>query len=355
MTDIIDISKHQGDMNFKTAKKAGVKAVMMRASYGTSRDIKFDEFYRDAVEEGLSVGVYFFATWHYNSISPDYETAKKNAVSQTKKALSFLSGKKITAPVAVDIELEKTAQLKFSKRELTDLVNLAVNEIKKAGYTPLVYSSVSWFFDRFEADRISCPLWVAYYYNDARKEAFPDTKYGRHLLQLKNRLALWQYSSTGEGETYGASSQFVDENFCYEEKLFWGEKSPAPTVSPTPQKKSLYTVKIRQGSWYVRKRADVTSSPIKIISGNVTLQASQKKNGWFYLVSHKGWIGPASISESFYNKASSPKTHTVKSGENLTLISKKYNVAIKDIISKNIKKYPKITADYIQTGWILNL
>lgn len=355
MTKVIDISKHQGEMDFKKTAQKGVKAVMMRASYGESRDVKFDDFYENATKVGLSVGAYFFATWHYNSVSPDFETAKKNAVSQTKKALSYLSGKKITAPVAVDIELEKGAQLEFSKSELTALVNLAVNEIKKAGYNPVVYSSVSWFNDRFDAEEIACPLWVAYYYNNAQIDEFPDTKYGIILKSLKDKTVLWQYSSKGDGKSYGATSQFIDENFCYDEKLFFNEKSPAPTVTATTDKKSLYTVKIRQGSWYVRKRADVTSAPVKIISGNVTLQASQKKNGWHYLTLHKGWIGPASISKSVYNKNTTPKTHTVKSGENLTIISKKYNLTINEILAKNIKKYPKITADFIVTGWVLNL
>ena len=335
MTKVIDISKHQVKMNFNTAVKKGIKAVMLRAAYGENRDIKFEEFYSDATKEKLSVGAYFFATWHYNSVSKDYETAKKNAVLQTKKALGFLKGKKITAPVAIDIELEKNARLEFSKAELTDLVNLAVSEIKKAGYNPLVYSSISWFYDRFEANRIACPLWIAYYYENAKYDEFPDNKYGRLLSQLKDKAVLWQYSSTGDGKSYGASSACVDENFCYDQKLFWGE-----------------AVKIRQGSWYIRKRNDVTSQPLKIISGNVTLQASQKKNGWYYLISHKGWIGPAAISDALYNKA---PTHTVKSGENLTLISKKYDVTIDEILKKNIKKYPKITRNYIQTGWILSI
>ena len=352
MTDIIDISKHQGDVNFKTAIKNGVRAVMMRASYGGAKDIKFDEFYKKAVAEKIPVGVYLFATWHYHSLSPDYETARKNAVSQTRKALSFLSGKTVTAPVAIDMELEKNAQLKFSKAQLTDLVNLAISEVKKAGYKPLVYSSVSWFFDRLEAERINCPLWVAYYYKGAEKDEFPDTKYGRQLSKLRDKLALWQYSSTGSGESYGTVSQYVDENYCYDEKLFGIENPKSSAESVPTEEKSLYTVKIRQGSWYVRKLNSTSSAPIKIIRGGVTLQASQKKNGWFYLTLHKGWIGPAAIVDSGFNRA---KSHRVKSGETLTSISEKYGVSIEEILSKNIKKYPKITKNYIQAGWALDI
>lgn len=52
------------------------------------------------------------------------------------------------------------------------------------------------------------------------------------------------------------------------------------------------------------------------------------------------------------NKA---KIHTVKAGENLTVISEKYKTSIDKIVKDNKKKYPKITRDYIQTGWKLKV
>lgn len=48
-------------------------------------------------------------------------------------------------------------------------------------------------------------------------------------------------------------------------------------------------------------------------------------------------------------------THTVKSGENLTVIANKYKTSIDKIVRDNKKKYPKITRDYIQTGWKLKV
>lgn len=354
MVKILDISKHQGNMNFTKAKASGIEGVMLRFAYGDSKDTKFEEFYKKALSEGLSVGGYFFATFHYASLSPNFEAAKKNALSQTKKAISYLSGKKITAPVAVDIELESGAELKFSPEQLTELVNISVSEIKKAGFKPLVYSSVSWFFDRLDYEKITCPLWVAYYYKNAQKDSFPETRYGLLLSQLKGRMALWQFSSKGNGKTYGAGSEYVDENFCYDEKLFGiGEKTVTPTVKE-PESKSLYTVKIKAGSWYVRKLYSTTSQPLKVISGSVGLQASNKKNGWFYLPAHKGWIGPAAVESSVYNN-SKTKSYTVKSGDTLTKIARKFSSTVEKILSKNKKKYPKITRDYIQVGWVLEI
>lgn len=354
MVKVIDISKHQSDMDFNKTKSAGVEGVMLRFAYGDSKDVKFEEFYKKALLAGLSVGGYFFATFHYNSISPNFEQAKKNAVSQTKKTLSYLYGKKITAPVAVDIELENSAELKFSREQLTELVNLCVCEIKKAGFTPIVYSSVSWFFDRLCYEKINCPLWVAYYYKNAQKDSFPDTRYGVLMTQLKEKTVLWQFSSKGDGKKYGASSEYVDENYCYDEKLFKIDKKEVTPTASNTEKKSLYTLKIKTGSWYVRKLYTTNSQPLKVINGSVELQASNKKNGWFYLTKHKGWVGPAAVEYSYYN-SSKAKTHTVKSGDTLTKIARKYSTTVEKIISKNKNRYPKITKDYIQSGWVLDI
>lgn len=354
MTTVLDISKHQNKMDFKLALSRGIKGVMLRASYGSSKDTRFDSFARAAADEGLSVGAYFFATWHYDSVSPNFETAKKNAESQTKTALSFLEGKKITAPVAVDLELEKTAVMKFSKAELTELTKIALETIKKAGYTPMLYCSVSWLYDRLDKELLNCPLWVAYYFKGAKKDSFPDTKYGRLLEKLSGNLALWQHSSEGDGKYFGAASERVDENFCYNEKLFGFGCNATSSAPETNEKKSLYTVKIKTGSWYVRKLYSTASTPIKIINGGVQLQASQKKNGWYYLTVHKGWIGPAAVESSFYNNTKTA-THKVTKGDTLTKIAAKHGKTVDEIVTLNKKNYPKITRDYIQTGWILKV
>lgn len=53
--------------------------------------------------------------------------------------------------------------------------------------------------------------------------------------------------------------------------------------------------------------------------------------------------------------ASSGGTYTVKSGDNLTKIAKANNVTVSAIVSANKSKYNKITADYIQVGWVLTI
>lgn len=53
--------------------------------------------------------------------------------------------------------------------------------------------------------------------------------------------------------------------------------------------------------------------------------------------------------------AAATATYTVKANDNLTKIAKKYGVTIDAIVAINWEKYPKITKDYIQVGWVLNI
>lgn len=65
-----------------------------------------------------------------------------------------------------------------------------------------------------------------------------------------------------------------------------------------------------------------------------------------------GWVDAADISGTA-SEAAAVRTHKVAAGENLTQISKKYGTTINAIVVANKKKYPKITANYIVTGWEL--
>lgn len=46
---------------------------------------------------------------------------------------------------------------------------------------------------------------------------------------------------------------------------------------------------------------------------------------------------------------------TIPSGSNLTVISKKYGSTVTQIVSWNKAKYPTITKDYIQDGWVIRV
>ena len=138
---VVDISKWNGNINFGTMKSSGVKGVMMRAAYSTSKDVKFDYNSQQCEVYGIDYGVYQFATFHYNTTK---DAAMTKAKTQADYLISILKGKKIKGYVCLDLELESNYKLNMTADELTDVTNYYCDLIQKAGYNPMVYCSVSW-------------------------------------------------------------------------------------------------------------------------------------------------------------------------------------------------------------------
>lgn len=218
---VVDISKWNGDINFGTMKKSGVKGVMMRAAYSASKDIKFDRNAQQCEVYGIDYGVYHFATFHYKnwtlsdgSKNVSKATSMKLAKYQVDTLLSYLKGKKITGYVCLDLELEGGQTLLLNKQELTDVANYWCDLVEQAGYKPMIYCSVSWMQNNLIPSQIHAPFWVAYY-NDTGSYNFPKTGYGQYMDSNSGKITMWQYTDQGNGAKYGTESEYIDLNRLY--------------------------------------------------------------------------------------------------------------------------------------------
>ncbi|MGN1051393.1 MAG: glycoside hydrolase family 25 protein, partial [Acutalibacteraceae bacterium] len=191
----IDISSYQGDIDWKMVKKAGVDYVMLRCGgrgYGQDgvlyEDTKFEENAKEALDAGLEVGVYFFSQ----------AITEEEAIEEAQYALEKIKDFKITYPVAFDWEVidHDTARTDNMGREtLTDMALAFCEEIKKAGYVPMLYSSRHLLYFNYDMARLKdIDLWIA--------------SYGETPKFYYN-FAMWQYST--DGTMYGIEGK-VDLN-----------------------------------------------------------------------------------------------------------------------------------------------
>ena len=96
----IDVSKWQGNVDFKKVKDAGIEFVIMRIGSQRSpeeeisMDVKFKEYYQAVKDVGLKVGIYI-----YNTSAPP-----SDAVKTAKWVLKELNGDKLDFPIAYDWE-----------------------------------------------------------------------------------------------------------------------------------------------------------------------------------------------------------------------------------------------------------
>jgi GH25 family lysozyme M1 (1,4-beta-N-acetylmuramidase) len=133
---IIDVSKHNGQIDWTKAKAAGVDAVILRAGYGrvlSQRDPRFEENYKCAKENGIDVGVYWYS----------YATTPADAVKEAEICLKVIKNKTFEYPIYFDIE--EVRHLKLSMAVCGEIVTAFCECLEKNGYFAGVYSFDSFF------------------------------------------------------------------------------------------------------------------------------------------------------------------------------------------------------------------
>lgn len=175
----IDVSHHQGDIDWAEVKEAGVDFVMVRLGYRSQSEeglLKTDRYVQQNLQEakdaGLLVGAYFYS----QAVSP------AEAVDEAKYALEILNGFPLDLPLAYDWEQEERTD-EVGVQTLTSASVAFCNMVENAGYKPMLY------FNSYQAKNLAdmlqlqkYPWWLALYDTDA---TFPC------------RFDIWQYSCTG--------------------------------------------------------------------------------------------------------------------------------------------------------------
>ncbi len=194
----IDVSTFQGEIDWKKVKSEDIKFAMIRVGfrgYSTGKILMDNRFYENiqgALANNINVGVYFFSS-------------AINAAEAEEEALWVLEAIKdfeVTYPVAIDIEIfgnrEDTRLHGLSDKDITDIALTFTNKISEAGYTPMIYSYLNAFNNRFEVGRFTdTRVWLAHY---ADKTTY------------KGNYHMWQYTS--DGEVAGINTR-VDMNISY--------------------------------------------------------------------------------------------------------------------------------------------
>ena len=132
----IDISSHQGDIDFSKLKGAGVEFVMIRVGYGYDNqnylDKKFEEYIKAANENDIDVGVYYYS----------YASSSNEAKKQAKWVLKQIKKYKVTLPVVFDWEeWSNFNEYNLSFFGLTSLADDFLSIIKSNGYDGMLYGS----------------------------------------------------------------------------------------------------------------------------------------------------------------------------------------------------------------------
>ena len=194
----IDVSKHQGEIDWKKVAADGIDFAFIRAGYRGSSEGKLveDEYFYDNIEGALKndikVGVYFYTQ------AVTVEEAKEEA----EFLLDMLKSYDITYPVVLDLEeVEGKSRTEgLSQEDFTDAAIEFLDTIENAGYQTMIYGNLKTFFIMLDMSRIEkYDKWFAYYHNP---------------VYFPYEFTVWQYSSTGKVDGIDGD---VDLNVCMKE------------------------------------------------------------------------------------------------------------------------------------------
>lgn len=328
----IDISKYQKNMDLTRAKNEGVCFTIIRGAYGKSKDTAFENNYKKARENNLDVGVYWWTR------ATDESSAKAEA---TYLINNVLKGKRFEYPIYIDVE--DALLSKLGKDKIDAIITSACETLESAGYYAGFYMNLDWYKNKCNgsklAKRFTC--WIAHW---TKKE--------------QNQYPMWQFG----GETnYIRSNKIAgltcDQDYCYTDfpaiikaaGLNGYEKGTEHTGTQTINGNvptTNTTVTISETTYTVKKGDTLSGIASKY---GTTYQKLAEING----ISNPNKINAGQVLKINTTSTTSQTTstsgkvyYTVKRGDTLTSIAKKYGTSVVKLVALNgIKNANKIYVD----------
>lgn len=164
----IDVSAHNGNVDFKKVYASGFRFVYTKATEGgTFRDSLMSRNLRDASDAGLKVGVYHFFRFDVDG------------VKQAHNLLGAVAGRRLSLPLVIDVETHTNPYSPADK--VTRNLHNMVDELTTYGYPVTIYSNKKGFDSHVRDEFADCGVWLC------------------SFTQLSSRKGwtFWQYSHKG--------------------------------------------------------------------------------------------------------------------------------------------------------------
>lgn len=186
----IDVSNHQGTVDWNKVKAAGIDFAILKVGpvYGKPDD----SFERNAAEcerLGIPYGVYYYS----------YARSVEDANKEADRTLAWLGGHHPSLPVYYDLEDNYILQdPNFSKDKLAQIAQAFCNRMEAVGFKSGIYANLNWLNNYLDSPSLSgYDHWVAQY---------------NWRCDYTGSYSFWQYSSSGN--VPGVNGR-CDMNYCF--------------------------------------------------------------------------------------------------------------------------------------------
>ena len=310
----IDVSNWQGYINYSEVKEAGINIVYIKSSQGSNiKDAYFDINYENAKANGLKVGFYHFLT----------ATNTQQAEEEARFFASVIANKTPDCKLVMDYEVFGGA----SVEEINQIAEVFLETTKRlTNKEVILYSdlnNIRTVFGRNLSQNYE--LWLAYYGDYERL--------GNIGTNWENFIGV-QYSDRGR---VNGINGYVDRD-RYSEEIFLDEVSEIPVIKNpkeiTNTQSINYTIKKGDTLWEIARRYGTTVQEIASINN----------------IQNPNLIYPGETIRVLTNSTTSGEEtrgtgdiiYTVQRGNTLSEIAQEYNVTVNHIVELNNIQNPNL-------------
>ena len=195
----LDVSHHQGKIDWEKVSKSDVDFVIIRCGYGNDLKSQVDKYFAQNVagceKYNIPYGIYIYS----------YALNVSDAKSEANHVLRLIksTGAKPTYPIYIDYE--DLSQNGLTPKQLGNFATAFFNKTIAAGYKAGVYANLNWWTNKLTDSRFNqWTKWVAQY-NSACSYTKP--------------YQIWQSTSTGKvpGVNGNADLNFLMQFDCIED------------------------------------------------------------------------------------------------------------------------------------------
>lgn len=181
----IDVSHHNGKIDWKKVAANGIKFAVMKAQYEAKShniDETFEYNYAEAGKYGIARGVYIYIA----------RASYVDPLADAKALLSKLKGRTLEYGIWLDLEDKSIRDIGITR--MTRLIYVYANLFRAAGYYVGIYCNRDWYYNVLYSKKIikDFDFWIARY---------PSNDSGKYIknssLSPRAYGVAWQYSSKG--------------------------------------------------------------------------------------------------------------------------------------------------------------
>lgn len=339
----IDVSSYQGNIDWRKVKEAGYQFAILRLGIGdnvaSQDDKKLKEYIKGCQDNGIPYGFYLVS---YAKRLVGNESVESE-IEHTKRLIES------TNPFCIfyDMEIDNTTYL--GKETLTSFAIKYCDCFKNLGYQVGVYANKNWFTNYLDYDKLkkqNYKIWLAHY--------------GIEKPSLE--CDLWQY--TDKGNVDGINTNTTDLDIMYS-NLINSNQEPNSSNLKSIEEVVQEVIEGKWGNGEDRKNRLISAgynyneiqTQVNSMLGNNnsgitytvkagdTLSSIAKKYGTTYqkLAEYNGISNPNIISvgqvikipSTNSSQVSNKEYYMVKNGDNLSNIAKKYGTTVNNLVALN--------------------